>query len=206
MSERRCGYCRDFGHTVPNCRKRELQRQAIARHVYGERKLVHQRLLDNGFGVGAILQDTSDENKLFIIESLSGNNMMRSGELFEDRNVKYSKEVRITLRSVGQYIHYHIPDMAMVVEKRRNPWITLRVTDLSDMSNGYYASVCGKQLGFDDAPAASFSWYHDVRVVAPSSDTDATEDDFNAAFYMPLRLLKGKRERQLTKPLDLFSP
>ncbi len=199
MSERRCGYCRDYGHTANKCVAKESLRQAIAHHVLNERRRQSEILTAAGFGVGAIICDGNDESKLFLIEN--HNHTTRRNDLFDYRQVKYSKEVRITLQSFTGELHGPKENLLNVNINNRN-YTLISATYMGNMTEAECFEITRDQVGLTNS-VYGYSWYSKCKLVSPSYD--APEDkDYDTMIIFPRRLMRSSRDDSYIHPSSIL--
>jgi len=96
---RKCGYCRDVGHMMPDCKLRLEQIDMIRRHVVMQRQDIARLMPLNGFGIGAIVNayDYLSGEEIPCILTQDSLDTAMSQNFVEYRIVKYSKQARATL-------------------------------------------------------------------------------------------------------------
>jgi len=200
MNERRCGYCRDYGHTVAKCATKRNLRRAIGYHTLNESMAISQALSGAGFGPGAIIKREGDDS-LYLIENhnfLNGRN-----DYYDERNVKYSKQVRITLHSFTGKVHTP-PECSLITTMNRRAFVAIVATDMTNMSEESYFQIMAKQAGINDIESSSFySWYNRCELVAPSYDP-CENSNHDRAIFLPQRL-RSSGEGRMMKPSEIIS-
>lgn len=183
MSDRRCGYCREYGHMASKCKILSGQKEAILNHVAGERYALHNLLLENGVGLGTILRQTHYDGtvKEYVITSLLPLVQDRMDVLSEYRIHKYRKSVNVTLRSWTGINHseHNLPEDYIRTQHMDRIFVPAR--SLTDMSSQDFCLLYVSRL--EKKP----DWAHGrnmhlwggspAEILCHSSDTDVTQKD-----------------------------
>lgn len=189
MAYRACGYCRVAGHRSDRCTVRLNQIEAMRRHVYAEKVALHRILLDNGYGVGAIIQSNGDSP--MVIRSLKETFLNHNNIFIEYRNIKYRKSVRSYLKSYSGV--NHSPDFVDgdFTRFENMGHLYILASPLDDLSDTNYGIIAISRLDKkpESNPHASVldSYYsqRSVNLLAPSNETDIDE---RALFMEPFRI------------------
>ena len=200
MNERRCGYCRDYGHTAAKCATKRNLRSVIGYHALNESMALSKALSEAGFGPGAIIKREGDEC-LYLIEN--HNFLNDRNAYFEERNVKYSKQVRITLHSFTGKVHTP-PEYSLVATMNRRAYVVIIATDMTNMSEESYFQIMVKQAGINDIENSSYySWYRRCDLVVPSYD-QCENSNHDRPIFLPQRL-RSSGEVRMMKPSEIIS-
>jgi len=101
MSDRLCGYCRQLGHRKPDCPDFLGHRNTVLTHTPKQRKALIEGLARLGLGNGALLRVKDywhlDRVHLCIVNNF---NWVEGCSFITERNIKYSKRVRLEERFV----------------------------------------------------------------------------------------------------------
>ena len=196
---RLCGYCRERGHTMPDCPIRIGQIEDMRRHMVGEKRALHKLVIDNGLGIGCILRfkDWRDTEHLCTVRS---HNALFEHNVFVDSvQLKYSKAVRLTFNSFTGRKH------AFAGESKYNHhssrvWFYMTANPLDAMSSGIYVTFSMKH---DDEYASKIDFEQSgVELLAPSNDTDIPASQYLNGYYLPHRLVGPKGQRWTVPTLD----
>lgn len=194
---RHCGYCREIGHTSNICRQRLGQIDAIRYHASRERKAVHDMLLRNGLGIGAIIRQKyyGDAGKECVITSLKDSVIEGWDNLVEYSIVKYRKSVRSRLRSWTGIQHADTTDLVSYVNVNR---MYIRCRSLEDMTDNTYAIFYMSELPQPPEWAAAqkekpgfFMVGSSSEILCPSDETDVIAEDFMRPVMIHDRLGKS---------------
>lgn len=152
-SERKCGYCQYAGHIKRNCEMLHSQRRKLFDHVVRTRKLVHERLVQSGYGVGALVAVKSyNANDNGIITTYA--NYMPRMNYWASKNIKYSKQVRLNLITpLPEEYHYVGFDIAVLgggVRTVSNPYCSLFMTDAEFQVRTYGSKVISPSYDMDE--------------------------------------------------------
>lgn len=196
-SDKRCGYCRVAGHNIAKCDVLIKQKELISTIIPYEKKAIHDTLLKNGVGVGAIVKvymwHTSKYEEC-IIPSLKI--FLDVDNMLEFRKVKYQKSTASTIRRVSTRENPYNPGGLMRYGVITN--FSVPVYCLSDMSETASAPFSfGK---FEHKPDALQNHHPDyweasrhTEVLVPSQDTDTQDSDFLHDILVSERLLSSRR-------------
>lgn len=203
MSERRCGYCRSGNHRADKCEILKGQRYAIQRHQYGEKVALHQLMLRNGIGVGAILDFAHGDDKpqVHVIRSMKENFNHYNNNFLEYRPIKYQKSVRSVLKSYTGINHspeqkdndFVRWDHQLAFYVIASPMDNLRETNYGIIA------LCKLQHPPLDNPwhsEARNNYYAErsAKILSPSDETDIDEREyFSEPFIIHTRLGKDSR-------------
>ena len=172
--DRKCGYCREYGHRSPVCPLRADHRKSIVTHNIETRKSLYNILLANGIGNGAIIKDKGDDT-LFMITPYAD---IVSGWSFTD--IKYSKQVaiRYSVLERGNYIPITLSVMRL---SNTGPRPDIIHTSLSALVPSY---------------AAMYAWDRNrFTLVEESREAeDISYTEWGSNIYIPVRLRLGKEK------------
>lgn len=186
MTDRRCGYCRIEGHTRAKCEILAWQKDTILKVVPQGRKWLHDRLINAGIGVGAIVRvadNWSGEKVEAIIPTM---------DFFRyETGIAYRKRRRLSsVQAIFGLCNkeYRIPDMPVEGKYGSYQADYLRLTPrydhripvykLSDMGETLYGLIITDTLERGGLYEPADTSWREVELVSPSHDTDATDDMF----------------------------
>jgi hypothetical protein len=176
---RNCGYCREAGHQKPKCPLFMEHRRQVLTHVPAMRKKVLDAFVKSGFGVGVIFEwhDTYENTTgIAMIQDYSfigGLNFMTS------KNVKYSKQVRLTAGSLEDYYGtVYFPSIAMWdgISQKRNmsvPYAQLR--GLEENKYNRHRKILSPSYDYPDFDPALF--IQNIRMPARLVNRPLTGDE-----------------------------
>lgn len=205
MNSRRCGYCRSGNHRSDKCNEKINQITAVRRHFYHERAALHKIMIDNGMGVGSMLQMYNGE--LCVVRSLRDSFDTWNNSFLEWRNIKYQKSVRAFLRSYSGI--NHSPDVSVDHSfVRYDPYSHFYIvcSPINDLSSNVYGTVCMSALPNPPPENAYVKkqmndlYYRErsVKILSPSDETDIVDREFfNKPFRIHERLGKDKAGNSL---------
>lgn len=183
---RACGYCREIGHTQNKCERKRWQIESILRHTAGERKGLHDLLLRNGIGVGAIFRQNSwGQEKEYVVTSMRNTIPDSFDAVVEYRIHKYKKSVRATLRCWTDGKHLAGEPDGYFIQRSHIDRIYVGCRDLNDMGSSQYcmfwvtklevrpewtSKMVGQYYGYGGGEQPT--------ILCPSSETDLADSDF----------------------------
>lgn len=200
---RACGYCREVGHVSTRCHRLTGQIESIRRHVGGERHALHNLMLENGLGVGAIIRHSyyNDNPTEYVITSLRESIGMTFDVGIDWRIHKYKKSVQSSLRSwSGANFLTADPD-GYFVRRYNSDRFYIGCRELNNMGRVQYLTffVSGLAAPPQWARAADIHRYSNPPVVlCPSSDTDIRPEDLNFKILLHDRLIGKDGNRYVT--------
>ena len=187
-----CGYCRAVGHTAARCDMKSGQILALRRHVYNERLGVVNLMLRYGLGAGAMVQCrdwwSGDDMLCMVVdpnESIDGRYLAP----YASRNVKYQKQVRLTLHSVYRERPQWLYGLFLTDYNPQNR-IEVICRPISNPSRSVPASFRLDDLGVYPRNPTEYipSWERRSSVVAPSGDGQVDMTSVMRPFELPRRL------------------
>lgn len=211
MSDRLCGYCRQGGHTANKCELKNGQIHDILAHAAGERKYMHDLLLRNGYGIGAILRAKSDytgEEKIYVIRSHE--NLFMYVSMYDQRNIKYEKGVRVTLNSASRVRHSMRVTNGHFLRYYHLDRLLIPCSPIDDLASSTFCNVAIGMLAHrpDNYRAGYESDYYSRRhanIECPSDETDIDERAYMSPIYIPERLGKSPSgDRKLMTPIKTW--
>lgn len=184
---KRCGYCRNVGHTKPNCEVMKYKIDMIKRFMPFERRNVLNLLAQNGYGDGAIVGAYSwrkgRDVSVMLTNDLINTFGTEPSRYIEYRQVKYCKRVRVTLKTFSG-----IPPEGYSEEKSDNelllyftPSIYVSGMNLEDPSETVECAVFYNSL--DNVTSAraktnhGFLWERPCQLLSPSYELKIEEVD-----------------------------
>lgn len=196
MSDRRCGYCRQFNHTFPQCPNRLAEIDAIKRHIVGERRRVNQMLIDSGYGIGAIITAydyRSGEMINCVITPSSFESIGHYNQFFENRPVKYEKRVKTYLFSFSGADH--TGDVGHTCTRSLRTTVSFKATPLAlgieDCTVNVHVSTLVGHNNVEAVRVPSYAWMRYSEVMAPSNDGEVDMEMVYSNTRVNTRLTKG---------------
>lgn len=195
---RRCGYCREYNHDSSKCNKRLSTIEHVLNHYYNERKRIVEALIASGFGTGAMVQlydyFAGQEMACIITDP---NDCLERNSLHEYRNVKYSKQVNTTFRSITGYFP-RFDDWSNIKTMTSNTVMITAVPVSGSQSTvtGYIhvADLDRSFLHNDHRPQkTSFSWERTGSLLVPSFDGHADVEALKKPVHIHERLDKKNK-------------
>lgn len=184
--EKNCGFCRGPGHTKSKCSQLKAELNAIRIHVPAERKAIHDILLANGYGTGAIVNIREwggDEKMPAVIPTMNFFSTNHRFDLIDLRKVKYNARDKVTLHSFSgnNFAAPYIPEAPKnEILIRYLESVKIPAYHLHDMSRTVYATVVFSDLlNVPDTRQKSLSnyrWEETSELLSPSQDTDLELD------------------------------
>lgn len=185
-----CGYCRLPGHTMPKCELRNNQIGVLRRHVGRERLNLATMLRDSGFGNGALVQGYSyqyGENTTMIVTDFNESVPHYQNPMWDSRNMKYTKKVRMTLRTITGTLNEELPDDITRVFPE-GFYVVARPLDNVNDTYSCYFRICDLSTSKRTDKPHYYSWNRHSLMIAPSTDGDVDMDMVMTPFKLPDRL------------------
>lgn len=194
MSNRLCGYCRAGGHTSRVCPTRLGQIEEMRRHVGRQRLELIQHLKSSGFGEGALVSGYDwglGNNVTMMITDMNRAVADYHNSLWESKNIKYSKQSRLTLRCIAsttpdsplgtRFVHYHSSNEFYVIARpleapNREVACYFRLNALTSCERSRHSDL------------RYYSWERNSELLVPSYDGEIDMAIVNATFRLPDRL------------------
>lgn len=199
---RKCGYCRDIGHTSANCQQKKVQIETVQRQYGRQRTMIADALTRSGYGIGAVISaydyfNGKMVNCIVTQESLDA--AMTVQTFNEFRIVKYSKQVRACmieyfndrhneLDGLVQYTMreaFYLPVQSMDIGASPTVNAYIHVSDFVgfvDMDNKY---AIPERKG-------NSAWNRYSQILLPSNDGRPSSVAMNTPFFLHERLSKAR--------------
>lgn len=204
MGGKLCGYCRELGHNARVCHHKAAQILGIRRHVAGERRALHDLLVLNGYGVGAILQTTTygGKQEQYVITTMNDVVTDNFENMVDWRIHKYRKSVRSSLRSWTGVNHLGHEADGYFITFHNADRVYLSCRALNDMSRKAYAMVYlsklpNPPLWTKDVKPGFYAAEH-TEVICPSHDSDVDPSLYLRPYRLHERLGKDDRGYGIT--------
>lgn len=201
MTERRCGYCREYNHTFTLCPLRLSLIDTIQRHVAIERIATVKTLIANGYGAGAIANcfnyrkgeyepcAIADPNEAIYIDPSS---------MVDYNKRRYSKQVYVKLfsstgnfpihnshQSITQCLSHQLSFRAIPIASSESPFMaTIECSYLTDRT---YLGGGMKSYNRKDF----YSWEHYSSLLVPSYDGEVDMERVMQPFHIHERLTRN---------------
>lgn len=197
---KRCGYCRNIGHTKPNCPVMQYKIDMIKRWLPFEKRNILNLLAENGYGDGAIVSAyswrKSADVSVMLTNELLNQISVYSSRFIDYRQVKYCKRVRVTLKSFTGLTPEGYDE-----EKSNNemnmyfiPSVYAGGMNLEDPSENIDCAVFYNSLekltSSRTKTVQSFMWERPCQLLSPSYDIKIDESLLNQPYNMHERLQK----------------
>lgn len=201
MSDRLCGYCRQLNHTKNKCPVRIEQIDIIRRSVGQQRKLAQQILLANGIGPGAIIGVTDSwtgEKIPCIVSALETYDLG-----IEYRNIKYKKQVRVSLSFLGDTMPDTKHEFVRWMPKSK---IGLTVFSLADPSKDMFAyftldSLENPIVDFKRGVYRGWDYNNPSTILSKSDETEVNMAHILRPFQLHERLTLDKTSSNTVTPI-----
>lgn len=195
--ERNCGYCRESGHRADKCRIKEEQIISIRLHLYNERAALHNIMLENGLGVGAIIRPPGQEPH--VIRSVADSLKAYANHFIEWYNIKYERSVRSSLKSYSGINHNPQFINNKYVRFNNQTGFYIVCSPLSNLANDTYAvisfcALANPPLNNPQSMLDKNSYYgsRSCEILSPSDSTDVDNNMFMEQFRLHSRLGKSR--------------
>lgn len=182
MAESRlCGYCRVPGHRKPDCPTFLEHRKLVLTHTPQQRKAFVDAMCKVGLGIGAMCKIDdymTGENSIALIRNFD---YIQHCNFIDVRQVKYSKQVKITpLRVAEDYEYRGIYVNALVMGNGKSHERNIRVNITAQLKRH-----AGTLL------PNHYEYERTIDIQAPSYDCDYDPETLVTNVEMPRRLLIG---------------
>lgn len=193
MGDRRCGYCREYGHNFAKCNSRLTIIDNIRKFIGAERKGIMEMMLRSGVGVGAIVTAYSFGSGEFIPclvtqDSIDSVATCWRNSFLDFRSVKYSKQVRTVLRTGTLYRN---PDNHESVDIRDFNQVSFNVTPLSGCDASLPATMRVLNGKIVTGVQPTYSWERYGEILSDSYDGEVNMDKLMEKFRIHERLTRG---------------
>lgn len=200
MSDRRCGYCRMFGHTKPGCPERLQTIYSIKDHVQKQRIGIVNMLTMNGYGVGGIVEAynnlSGDYTHCVVTQDSLDSACTNYNHFFSARNVKYHKNVYVVYNNfTGTTSGEPIAGKDIVVWQE---YVCMEVVGIKQGVGKLVAAVHvsdllkgAGSLNPNSNRKATYAWSYVSTLVIPSNDGAISTYALNAPVSINSRLTDG---------------
>lgn len=170
---RECGWCKDIGHDKRGCEVYHgLRKQVWLATVAGRRHML-ETMTRNGLGLGALVKVYNSAKETTVLLMQQEENIPR-WQLHEYRNIKYSKAVKATTRSVENNSYESFCFTSLHLEDSREVMF-------------YFSYDCLMNGGVKSSDP--YRGYGMLDIIAPSNDPYRySEEDLKKNISIPKRL------------------